>query len=538
LLGAAVPAIICTVRWSGRDDRNIVVALTRGLRSVALGTALMTVLVIVVLASELIVPVTISSAAAGPAGRVTNVDCMQRSHADQGQPLPDGFPIGSSGIPVQVHIGVPVLVRINCSKVADASWLFRDKGTTLTTALATYTTQGTTVRADFKADARGYQTIAVVPSKGDLWGSGGKHGIANELILRFNIIPYKIYAIGDSWTAGFGYYSDGSAMPTLALPLCRPGSGKLNDRCSSNGRWNGVDGQTAGLSFADDYGLKNNISWAAQVANTLLPKVHGGTYVNYAVSGGEPKDFLPGGSLYKLTQQTVAADPDITLVTLGGNPILGEALFGLQECEYARKEGLDALHRCATNLFREKYHVVERLSQFYQELLKAPDNHVVVSNYMFTAVYFPFNNYTFGELSTFMQAITDAVSASVESAKQADPSAAGRLYLAPVVSVPTGQRAAQSGPGTVECKRGSNATFTAKGSSVLATIVQEALGDGQFRNTFCGVGAEYKVGSDWKKAGTDPWFNSPDLGTHPTRLGYKQLADMTLSTIREHHIIP
>lgn len=507
-------------------------------RPVALKTALMSVLAIVLLASALIVPVTTSSAAAGPPGRVTNVDCMQRSRPDLGQQLPDGFPFGSSGIPVSVHIGVPVLVHISCSKVADASWLFRDKGTTLTTALATYTTQGTTVRADFKAAARGSQEIVVVPSKGDIWGSGGKHGIANELLLRFDIVPYKIYAIGDSWTAGFGYYSDGSAMPTVALPLCRPGAGKLNDQCSSNGRWNGLDGQTGGLRFADDYGLKNNISWAAQVANSLLPKIHGGTYVNLAVSGGEPKDFLPGGSLYKLTQQTVAADPDITLVTLGGNPILGDALFGLQECESARKDGLDALHRCATNLFREKYHVVERLSQFYRELLRAPDNHVVVSNYMFTAVWFPFNNYTFGELSTFMQAITDAVSASVESAKQADPSAAGRLYLAPVVSVPTGQLAAQSGSGTVECQRGQNAIFTAKGSSVLATIVQETLGDGKFRDRFCGVGAQYKEGSDWKKAGTVSWFNSPDLGTHPNRLGYQQLANMALSVIREHHIIP
>jgi hypothetical protein len=73
-----------------------------------------------------------------------------------------------------------------------------------------------------------------------------------------------VRALGDSVTAGFGYYGNGASMTIGHLLECRPPAKGFDDACSSNSL---VTDNEQGLEYAADYGLSNNISWAAQWAN-------------------------------------------------------------------------------------------------------------------------------------------------------------------------------------------------------------------------------------------------------------------------------
>ncbi len=131
-----------------------------------------------------------------------------------------------------------------------------------------------------------------------------------------------VRAIGDSVTAGFGYYHDGSLMPFEDLLECKPGETAYNDACSSNSANRSNKGTV--VNYAPDYGLANNVSWAAQWSNG-----HGLTnFKNFAVSGSEPSDWAPGGQFYSTTKQLEAENPDYVLMTVGANPLLSNMLFG------------------------------------------------------------------------------------------------------------------------------------------------------------------------------------------------------------------
>lgn len=70
-----------------------------------------------------------------------------------------------------------------------------------------------------------------------------------------------VRALGDSVTAAFGYYEDGSQMSIARLFSCRPPVGKYDDACSSNSK---VQSNTVKeVEYATDYGLSNNVSWVA-----------------------------------------------------------------------------------------------------------------------------------------------------------------------------------------------------------------------------------------------------------------------------------
>ena len=139
-----------------------------------------------------------------------------------------------------------------------------------------------------------------------------------------------VRAMGDSVTAGFGYYSDGSLMPFLSLYECKPVGEVLDDACSSNST--ATKNGLKEVPYAPDYGLANNVSWAAQWANE-----YGVTnYKNFAVSGSEPTNWAPGGNLYPTTQKIEAEDPDYILMTIGANPILANTLFGARADARAR----------------------------------------------------------------------------------------------------------------------------------------------------------------------------------------------------------
>ncbi len=436
---------------------------------------------------------------------------------------------GESNIPIDVAGNDPTEIVLDCG---GGDWVFPDGQRSQKTPIGTVAFTSPRVvlftptpnESFLAANAR-----VTFENKVDRGAPLPKLGIE----LRSAFRPIKVYAIGDSWTAAFGYYGDGTEMPVTALPFCKPGSGTLNDRCSSNSPLTSLQGDSA-REFLPDYGFGNQVSWVAQLTAKLKSiGVDVSTYANQGISGATPSDFLSGGSANSILTQTVAANPNLTFMTLGGNPLLGDVLFGLKDCEADRKAG--KLYDCVTGLINNTYKVPERLASIYEELLTAPANHVVVSSYMSAgATYFPFNNYSVGEFTVIARAINDAIGRAVDAARAKVGAAAnGRLLLVAPVAPPLGVAQAN---GPVECKRGNNPTFRADGSSVLATVVQVDMSISSQANRFCGKGAEVKVGSEWKAAGTDPWFNSADLGTHLTRLGNQQLANATFSAMQTNHL--
>ena len=167
---------------------------------------------------------------------------------------------------------------------------------------------------------RGSETIALAPRQR---GASSSAETEPQTALQVTVAAHegiRVRAIGDSVTAGFGYYEDGSLMELEDLFVCKP-SESNDDACSSN---SSNRENMAPLAFAPDYGLSNNVSWAAQWANEYGVS----DYKNLAVSGSEPSNWLPGGSLYELTEEVEAEDPDYILMTIGANPLLTDLLLG------------------------------------------------------------------------------------------------------------------------------------------------------------------------------------------------------------------
>ena len=181
--------------------------------------------------------------------------------------------------------------------------------------------------------------------------------------------------MGDSVTAGFGYYSDGSLMPFLSLYECKPVGEVLDDACSSNST--ATKNGLKEVPYAPDYGLANNVSWAAQWANQ-----YGVTnYKNFAVSGSEPVNWAPGGSLYPTTQKIEAEDPDYILMTIGANPILANTLFGLGSMRCALESDIfGGYQKCVEEAF-ESVHLRAELKSLYTDLVKKTSATIYLMQY-------------------------------------------------------------------------------------------------------------------------------------------------------------
>jgi lysophospholipase L1-like esterase len=175
--------------------------------------------------------------------------------------------------------------------------------------------------------ARGFRGTESLELRGRSAGAGSsaRRGklVAPVQIKVLSGAEVSVRALGDSVTAGFGYYDDGTLMQFTSLLACKPGAKTYDDACSSNSL--NRDDEGAQVEYAPDYGLSNNVSWAAQWSNQ-----HGvANYANFAVSGSEPKDWSPGGQLYDTTKRIEAENPDYVLLTAGANPLLSEMLFGV-----------------------------------------------------------------------------------------------------------------------------------------------------------------------------------------------------------------
>jgi lysophospholipase L1-like esterase len=179
---------------------------------------------------------------------------------------------------------------------------------------------------------------------------------------------YTVRAIGDSVTAGFGYCGTNdtvcggpqdSLMSVLALPACA--SGPLVDQCSSN--------------FDNPTGVGSRVSWALQFAQAEGIQ----NFDNFAVQGSTPADWDTGGQLNGTLQQVAQANPNLTLMTLGANPILGQFAYGgALPCILL---GTDTQVRQCANQLLAQNDTVAHLQNVYTTLIQNTQTHVVVLLY-------------------------------------------------------------------------------------------------------------------------------------------------------------
>lgn len=192
--------------------------------------------------------------------------------------------------------------------------------------------------------------------------------------------PFVLRAIGDSVTAGFGYCGfvdphcpDGRGQPYALSEqtVCR--GGDYDDRCSSN---KGDD--TAHLPGTDGVPA---ISWVAQFAvREDIPN-----FINYAVTGSRPDqwdDNTPPGfyNFHTLMQDVLNARPDLTLMTLGANPVLHEFYSSPRAIACVAFFSIEQVKKCAAREL-EKVGSKMHLEHIYERLLSVPTNHVIVLGY-------------------------------------------------------------------------------------------------------------------------------------------------------------
>lgn len=311
-----------------------------------------------------------------------------------------------------------------------------------------------------------------------------------------NSAHFVVRAMGDSVTAGFGYYSDGKTMSLFELPECRPGSVTLVDACSSNST--NTSNSAKKVEFAPDYGLSNNISWAAQWANE-----YGVTdYENLAISGSEPGQWAPGGPLYPLTKRIEAEDPDYVLLTIGANPLLSEMLFGVDHMGCAIfADVFGDYRRCIEQAFA-KIGLHDNLERLYRELVQKTSATIYLMQYHLSipSSALAYSSVQIAEMAAMMNAEIAAVAAAVNPKRLqvvAPPHFNVGVDLEPVY------------PSTYSCSRFG---YKVDGPSVQSRPTQDELL------------VTHPLSFCQGPVHGPPWVISGDTGIHPSATGYAQMA--------------
>jgi lysophospholipase L1-like esterase len=325
----------------------------------------------------------------------------------------------------------------------------------------------------------------------------------------------QIVAFGDSFTAGFGFYADGTEMTGEEFFTC-VGEGtipadKKNDLCSSNGTARTAEDP---LVFAPDYGYGNQISWAAQVAQGL--GVPAESYVNIAISGSTGKEWAE--DLFTIDgtnglDAVAAQDPDVVLMTLGGNPTLGKVILGEGErCDaYDKPDQETELRACFNRIITEDG-TYDALVTVYTRLLDSTDAQILVLTYPRVVPALALGNYTPAglliareELNATIAKALDAVTSSHSEGSRlasADPEFA--------VGVPPGDYTAADCFGAAKDATGTD------GPSNQSTPTQENF-------------AEMYADTGWCP-GT-PYLIAGDSGVHPNKAGYAEFARVALAAL-------
>lgn len=306
-----------------------------------------------------------------------------------------------------------------------------------------------------------------------------------------------VRALGDSVTAGFGYYDDGSSMTIGRLLECRPAAKEFDDACSSNSLNRTSKGTK--VEYAADFGLANNVSWAAQWANE-----HGVTnYKNYAVSGSAPADWAPGGEFHTTTALIESEDPDYILMTMGANPLLSEMLFGLDNMGCAVASQIFGNYReCIERAFAE-VHLRANLKVLYTDLVKNTDATIFLMQYHLSvpSTALAYSATQIAEMGKLLNGEIESVAAEVNPK---------RLQVVTPPHFDVGIDISPVYPSRFSCSR---LGFEVDGPSVQSTPTQDEL-ELLHPLSFC----------EGPAGGGPPWVISGDTGIHPSAAGYAQMA--------------
>jgi lysophospholipase L1-like esterase len=218
---------------------------------------------------------------------------------------------------------------------------------------------------------------------------------------------YELRAIGDSVTAGWGHYPDGAEVRRFPLLLggCVPPP-TPNGKCQS----------------------PRKVAYPAVFARERgIPLARPG-FENLAIAGAEPADWLPGGPFAGRLDRVVAEDPDLTVLTLGANPLLSQFLFQPAGAVCVRRPEEAEIRRCVAAALAD-VRVVERLARVYSRLLATPEDGkrglVAVLQYHETVPL----TLRGTRIDLLFEQLRSAISAAVARAREANPSEAERLLL-------------------------------------------------------------------------------------------------------------
>jgi lysophospholipase L1-like esterase len=306
-----------------------------------------------------------------------------------------------------------------------------------------------------------------------------------------------VRALGDSVTAGFGFYDDGSSMTIEQLLECRPSAKEFDDACSSNSL--NRNSEEKKVTYATDYGLANNVSWAAQWANE-----YGITnYKNYAISGSEPKDWAPEGEFHSTTAQIASEDPDYVLMTMGANPLLSDMLFGADNMGCAIYADVFGGYReCVERAFAE-VHLQEHLKSLYSYLVANTDATIYLMQYHLSV---PSTALAYGATQiAAMGALLNREIAAVAAAVSPK-----RLQVVAPPHFNVGIDVSPVYPSRYTC---SLFGYRVDGPSVQSDPTQDEL-EVLHPLSFC----------EGPENGGFPWVIDGDTGIHPSASGYEQMA--------------
>lgn len=317
-----------------------------------------------------------------------------------------------------------------------------------------------------------------------------------------DVQQFKLRALGDSITAGFGFLGDGTPWDVLSLPECIPPD-TPNNRCSSNSP-NGVGSQNP-VGWSPDFRLSNGVAWPAQFA-LALGITGPGQYENWAVSGSTPANWASG--YLNTTLQGIVSDmPDLVVLTLGGNPLLDTFLFGSGlECAATFTDA--ELVACVQS-FIDQARLVPNLQSVLEQLLAAENTRVVVSQYHLPIP----STALFGTHQ--LEVMFGVVNSNIRRAAQGVDGFGTRLFLMAPPRFNVGLA-----PGNVLCP---GMSFTVDGPSRQSEVTQDELSLEPF-TSFCGSN-EY-------------WIISADTGIHPSVAGHAQFAQALEQVALANNLVP
>lgn len=315
--------------------------------------------------------------------------------------------------------------------------------------------------------------------------------------------PFTFRALGDSATAGFGYLGSGKPWTAFDLLSCRPLVPE-NDRCSSNSP-NGI-GTTGPVGWLPDFGFSNQVAWSAQWAKSA--GLSASQFANYGVTGSEPQDWDTGGVLNSTLGDIVDDSPDLTAMTLGANPLLSTFLTGSGiECAISLS---DAKLIACVNKFIASVQLTSRLRSVIAQLLQAPNNHVVVSQY-----HLPIPSlalFSAHQIDVLFRTFNVAVANAVQGA----PGFGTRVFLMTPPRFDIGRA-----PGSSLCP--GKPGVVVDGPSRQSRVSQDVLAANPFYS-FCGSSIY--------------WVVSQDTGIHASVLGHAQYAKALQQVVSAHGLLP